>query len=99
MNAIRFGMSSLFDNEWIHYLMTDPSYLIGNSSLISIMICLASICILCESLVIQYQEMNNELHVFLFINGYKNRRIIQLNPLNTRRLALKINLLTKYLVK
>ena len=99
MNAIRFGMSSLFDNKWIYYLMADPTYIPGNKSLVSMMLCLASICILFIGNILQNQEMRRKSQLFIFLYRYKYQSIIRMNPLNTKRLALIMNLMTKHLMK
>ena len=97
--AIRFFISSLSSERWVIIFMSDANYLLGNRSLISMVISMGSLIVVSIGAVIQYQELSQTLKLMDFLNGYKKRSIISLNALNTRRLALSVNLMTKFFVR
>ena len=98
LTSLRFFISSLSSDESVHRLATDPNYLLGNRSLISMLISLGSVIILCISLVIQYQEMTRSFSLLAFFIKYKHQKIVSLK-VHSRRYQFIANLFVRCIIR
>ena len=49
--------------------------------------------------IMHVQELRNQCYMLTFLNDYKHKRTIALNPIHGRRLAVNANLISKYLIR
>ena len=97
LTSIRFGISGIFNNPWVLYVMSDCHYLVGNQRLFSMMLFGAALCMSIIANVILVREYNYLLDVLVFlrdINNYRNH--YQLNEKYSKKFGLYSNLMAKY---
>ena len=99
ITALRFFMSSVFNNETMIGIMCDANYLLTNQRVLSMIISLAAWVILFIGLLLQINEMNYKWYLLTFINDWKHRRLLPLTEKNRRKLAIIVNLMAKLLMK
>ena len=99
LTTFRYFFASVFNKKWVIILMSDANNVLGNQRLFSILVSLAGFIVVSVAVIIQIQEMSHSLTILDFLNDYKHKRILQLNALNTRRLAVRTNLMSKYFIR
>ena len=96
LTAIRYFISGMSNKKWVTVLMSDSNYLLGNKAVISSLISIAATIVLSVQCTLHLQELQHRCHLLTFLNDYKYKRVMPLSPRNSRKLAIRANLMTKY---
>jgi hypothetical protein len=93
---LRFIISGIIDKPWIWSVMSDASYLLGNSRVISIMIGMFGIFSFLSICSMYLMDSHSKLHVIPFLNDIKTKK--NDNQLNRtyKKFAVRTKLFTKF---
>ena len=97
--ALRFFISSVFNNRIITGIMCDANYLLTNQRVLSMIFSLGAWVILFIGLLLQINEINYTWYLLTFFYDWKHCLLIPLNARNRKKLSLIINLMVKLLMK
>ena len=96
---LRFFAIFISDNQLIKYITCDFNYMIGNTRLISVMMTVCITTVLLVASHLQYQEIKYNSQLFKFLHLLKTKSLdIKLNARNERKFALRVNLITEYML-
>ena len=99
VTAVRFFLSSVFNNKTMITLMCDGHYLMSNPRILSVFVSLNCFVVLFIGLLLQMNEMQYKLYLLTFLHQWKHHQLIPLNEKNNRKLAIIINLMVILLMK
>ena len=99
ITVVRYLLSTAFNTKLMVVLMSNSNFLITNPRIFSLFVSLAASCILLISLLLQVTEMKYKLTLLDFFLKWKNKRLLPLNSMNTRRMTWLINLMTNFVMK
>ena len=101
LTSMRFGISAIFNNQWILYIMSDANHLLGNQKLLSATISAAiiAVCFLIGG-IIQYSEYKSCLYCFDIAMYIKNEHPdFVLKDKYRKKFCIQLKMSTKFFLK
>ena len=94
----KYIIAAIVPKSAVKTYLVETTYLLGDPTLISIMMFMCLLTVLSIAIYIQYAELNNKLFVLIFFSQLK-RNVFPIKLRNQSKFGLKINLMTEYLLK